>query len=72
MASVVAMMVGGAVLNATTFVGVGSNDAVYFKSKDGKEMVQVFDKSMSNKYYFHEEIKKALTQSLIFRSFLRS
>ena len=38
----------------------GDNDTVYFKSKDGKEMIQVFDKSMSNKYYFPNEIKKAL------------
>ena len=35
-----------------------SGDAVYFKSKDG--MTQVFDKSMSNNYYFTREIKKAL------------
>ena len=38
----------------------GDTDAVYFKSKDGQEMIQVFDKSMSNKYYFIDEIKKAL------------
>ena len=35
-----------------------SGDAVYFKSKNG--LTQVFDKSMSNKYYFTEKIKKAL------------
>ena len=37
-----------------------SGDAVYFKSKDGTQMTQVYDKSMSNKYYFTYEIKKAL------------
>ena len=35
-----------------------SSDAVYFKSKDG--LPQVFDKSISNKYYFTNKIKKAL------------
>ena len=38
----------------------GDTDAVYFKFKDGKEMIQVFDKSMSNKYYVTDAIKKAL------------
>ena len=38
----------------------GDSDAVYFKSKDGTQITQVFDKSMSNKYYFTDEIKKAL------------
>ena len=38
----------------------GDTDAVYFKSKDGSEMIQVFDKSMFNKYYFTDETKKAL------------
>ena len=37
-----------------------SGDYVYFKSKDGTQMTQVFGKSMSNKYYFIKEIKKAL------------
>ena len=32
---------------------------MYFKSKDGTQMTQVFDKSISNKYYFTDEIKKA-------------
>ena len=38
----------------------GDTDAVYFKSKDGKQMTQVFDKTMSNQYYYTDEIKKAL------------
>ena len=43
----------------------GDTDAVYFKSKDGKEMIQVFDKSMSNKFYFSDEIKKTLDHPLV-------
>ena len=38
----------------------GDTNAVYFKSNDGKQITQVFDKSMSNKYYLTDEMKKAL------------
>ena len=35
------------------------DDAVYFKSREGG-LIQVFDRKMSNNYYYTEEIKKAL------------
>ena len=41
-----------------------SDDAIYFNSKKG-QLIQVFDKSMSNKYYFNEEMKKYLGQPAV-------